>query len=425
MTTAANYVEVETKSNSSLRHKLKMMSALIILTHLMHRENKWPEFYQFNTFCIRGMVGFKIHLEQKLINPRSRILVSCQSDLEREQRKRSLFLAFLFDTLYASITNTFPSNLNFRNIYIRLPIATEAFNQATHDISIPDFEPFSYSSGLLSNHASNDNFHCLIKSTIFLDKVNIFLHESIGELLESSLSSSNQLPSFNELDKALVVHKASLPDYWDGNRSSLDILMYCAHMVAHKGIMGLHNGYFREPISRKRLIGSVRAVISPLYTLFNISFDFSRLPSFMINIYMDAFYILIAAHKSSDESTKAPIVEELGIIMKTIERISEKFPHGVVALNNINQSLRENKISLGTCSETIDERSPTAFNTSMQQISSFDITTQFGGVFDTISPSTFEIPQETSFSTSDEFSWMNLDVINDDLFSTTIIDGND
>ncbi|TIC73088.1 hypothetical protein E3Q00_03301 [Wallemia mellicola] len=426
MSAAANYLEVETKSDNSLRYKLKTISAIIILTHLMHRESKWLDLHQFNILGTRAMVSFKLHLDEKLVNSTSRLLVASQSDLEREQRKRCLFLGFLFDTMYASISNIFPSNLSSRNIYLRLPVSTEVFNQAMHDTIIPDLEPFNCSTDFLSNHYSNDNFHCLIKATILLDKVNVFLHESIGELLESSLSSSNQLPSFKKLDQALVDHKAGLPDYWDRSKNSLDILMYFAHMVVHEGIMKLHNGYFREPISRKRLMGSARAIISPFYILLNHSFDFSRLPTFVIKIYIDAFDILIAAYNNSDESVQATIVKELGIIMEVIERISEKIPHGMEALKILNQSFKRNGIPLGTHSEQGDEISPDAFNTIIQQINNFDVTAQFGeGVLDMTTPSTFDIPAEMSFSTSDEFKWMNLDDnLNDDLFSTAFIDGN-
>ncbi|TIC09185.1 hypothetical protein E3Q14_03534 [Wallemia mellicola] len=424
ISTAVNYLEVETKSNSGLKYKLKTISAMIILTHLMHRESKWPELHHFNTLGTRGLVSFKMHLDEKLIKPGSRLTISCESDLEREQRKRSLFLGFLFDTLYASITNILPSNLNSRNIYLRLPVATETFSQATYDTIIPDSEPFSCSPDLLSNHCSKDNFHCLIKSTILLDKVNVFLHESIGELLESSVSSSSQLPSFNKLDKAMIDHKARLPDYWDDNKESLDILMYFAHMVVHEGIMKLHNGYFREPTSRKRLIGTARDIVSPFYTLLNLSFDFSRLPSFVMNIYSNAFDVLIAARKYSEGSAQALIVEELGITMAVIERISEKIPHGTEALKSLSQCLKKHDIPLSTHSKLVGETSSSAFNTIMQQIDNLDVTAQLGeGVLD-MTP-TFDITPEMPFSTSDEYRWMDLDdSFNDDLFTTALINEN-
>ncbi|TIB72361.1 hypothetical protein E3Q23_03422 [Wallemia mellicola] len=425
LSTAANYLEVETKSHTSLRDKLKLISAIIILTHLMHRENKWTDLHQFNTLGTRAMVSFKLHLDEKLENPKSRLIASSQSDLEREQRKRCLFLGFLFDTIYASTTSMFPSNLNSRNIYIRLPVSTQMFNQASHDSIIPELEPFTYSSDFLSNHSSDDNFHCLIKAAILLDKVNEFLHGSIGELVESSLSSSNQLPSFNKLDKVISEHKAQLPDYWDRNKN-LDILMYFAHMIVHDGTMKLHNGYFREPTSRKRLMGTVRAIISPLYILLNLSFDFTRLPTFVISIYIDAFDILIIAHKNSDESAQAKIVKELGTIMEVIERISEKIPHGVEALKNLNQSLKKNGIPLGTHPEQVDESSLTVFNTIMQQVNNYDVTPQFGeGVLDITATSPLEIPPGMSFPTNDEFKWMNTDDnFNDAFLDTAFIDGN-
>lgn len=413
---AVRSLEVESRSDSKVSQKIKTLSAVLVMVHLMHSEMKWADLHRYIALGMRGLITLKYHIDKSLTSTRSQIL-PLKNDFDREQRKRILFVFWVFDVLFANKTGSFPSNLSSHQILLKLPTPTNHFIQASRDEHIPDTEPYLNSPNLFETHDSNDGFHCVIKATVLLDKVNQFRHNSIQDVINLNLSSAKHLASFNELDVALMHFRSHLPDFWeDLNKSLLNVDVYFAHVLSLEAVITLHNGYMREPHSKKRLMGCVRAAMSTLYSLLNSSYELTWLPTYAIELYSDSAEILIAAfNQTYDEVAKKAIRLELSTFGEALRGMQNRSPSALFALRGLNESLYENGIqSMPPTHSPVSEPI-------LQKISSFDVaapipveTDQVGGVAGGDSGVNFDITPGMSFTVSDEYRWMNLDDVFDD-----------
>ncbi|TIA94977.1 hypothetical protein E3P94_03940 [Wallemia ichthyophaga] len=415
----SRFLEEDAISDSKLSHKAKSLSAVLVLVHLMHSENKWADFHRYNALGMRGMIALKYHVEVSLTKSRSQLL-PLKNSFDREQRKRILYTFWVFDVIYANKSGSYPSNLSSHQILLKLPTPTDRFIHATSDDYIPDDEPYLNAPNLLENHDSDDGFHWVIKATALLDKVNEFRHQSILDVISNpSLKSANQLPSFSVLDMAIMRFRSRLPDCWKNlNEGKLNVDVYLAHMLSLNALITLHNGYMREQHSKKRLMGCVRAALSTAYSLLNSSFDLARLPSYAIAMYSDSAEILIAAFVSScDEVAKEAIKLELATFGDLFRCMQDRCPNALFALSRLNESLYNNGI------QPFPPTHPTEIDPILQEISNFDVAApvpleidQIGvdGDVGTSTGMNSDILPEPSFTVSDEYGLMNFDDVFDD-----------
>ncbi|TIA85896.1 hypothetical protein E3P99_03870 [Wallemia hederae] len=420
-------LEQESDSNSSVPHKVKTLSAVLVLVHLMHSENKWTDLHRYTALGMRGMVTLKFHVDQSLSNTRTQ-LVPLKNDFDREQRKRLMFSFWVFDVLYTNWSGSFPSNLSSQHILLRLPTPTNSFVHASRDDDLPETEPYLNSLGFLENHSSNDGFHLIIKSTMLLDKVNDFNHQSKQDAINLNLTSSKQLPAFNELDTALLRFRSRLPDVWEdydeGSKSKLNVDIYFAHILSLKAFVSLHNGYMRESSSKKRLMGCVRAALSTLYSLLNSSYELSWLPSYAIAFYGDSVEILIAAfNQTYDQAAKEAIKLELATFGELFRRMKKSCPSALFGERRLHELLFENGINSTPPGE------PSVMEPLLQEISSYDVAAPMPSGFDNVifgdhngvndateqfatfdaSSSGLDIPPGMSFTASDEYKFMSME----------------
>ncbi|TIA75154.1 hypothetical protein E3P91_00635 [Wallemia ichthyophaga] len=463
---ASDAIETETVSNSTLTQKAEALQALIIMSHFFHIEDRWADHYRINVMCIRGTVVLRLHLDMEM-TPNRALLAPPRNDIERECRKFTFFLAYIFDTLYSSISSTYSSNIADDEILTKLPIKTSDYDNLSPSQSIPEYNQHIDDQDFFTEHEA-DGFHFVIKSSVLLARVNRFKHVCERDVLKQGLQSANQLGSFSELDRLILRYRTSVPDSWvdsvqivDGG---LDIGIYLAHLVGIKAMMSLHSGFIHDSFSRKRLMTCARIIMSTIYRLLGTSWDLCKLPSYVVSIYNDASDILIAAYlhaaKTRDNDAAQLVMSELATIAEVYRRMSERIPVALSALSKLHNKLDMNGIEKGmggmggvgsvSTAATTTSASHTVSSSASQPTSQFDHT-HFNDAlleqlaFETIAPSPnaysafnheyiaqnhfhdFGIAPGTAFTAKDEWRWMNMegDIRDGDPFSSSFhsIDG--
>ncbi|TIC38702.1 hypothetical protein E3Q07_03769 [Wallemia mellicola] len=385
--------EDESVSRNTIEEKAKTISAILIIIYLMKTEGKAINLHRFNALGMRGLISLRFHIDQSMTNARHQ-LVPLKNSFDKEQRKRMMFLFYIFDVLYSSDHVAYPGNLSSRHILLRLPVPSEVFARATRDTIILDRGPFINSPSWFEERHM-DGFQCVIKSTILMDKVNQFLHESIQEVTNQNLSASNQLPAFGELDMLLTNHQSQLPDCWENyNGGNFNIDNYFAHVIALNALINLHNGYMQDHFSKSRLLGCVKSALSVIYSLLNTSFELSKLPAFVTSLYVGLAEILIAAYNQTNDATmRGSIKGELSTFIEVLNRMKKRIPLAFHSLQRLSNSLQRNGIFIDVGEEVI----PTSnYVPIVEHISSFDVAAP--------------MPQDTDiFNSFDitEFGWMD------------------
>ena len=307
--------------------------------------------------CIRGAIALRFHLDLEMM-PNRTLLSPPKDDIEREGRKFTFFLAFVFDTLYSSISGVYPSNISDDDIFTKLPIMTADFDALSPLQSIPEYHQHIDDRGFFTEHEA-DGFHFMIKSSVLLSRVNKFKHKSQRDVIAQGKQSANQLASFFELDSLIMTYRTSVPDSWvesvqirDGG---LDIGIYMAHMVGIKAMMSLHSGFIGEQFSRNRLLTCARSIMSTIYRLLGTSWDICKLPSYVVSIYKDASEILIAAYLQANKAREVDQAEsikmELVTIAEVYRRMSVRIPVALTALRKLHTKLAQDNIPVSISEE--------------------------------------------------------------------------
>lgn len=391
------------------------------------------------------------------MTPNRALLTPPKNDIERECRKFTFFLAYLFDTLYSSISSIYPSNIRDDEIFTKLPIKTSDYNNLTPSQSIAEYNQHIDDEHFFTEHEA-DGFHFVIKSTVLLARVNGFKHVSQRDVIRQGVQSANQLQSFAELDSLIMTYRASVPDSWGDSvqiiDGGLDIGIYLAHLVGIKAMMSLHSGFIHDQFSKKRLMSCARIIMSTIYRLLGTSWDLCKLPSYVISIYNDASDILIAAHlqstKSRDYVSAESIKLELSTIAEVYRRMSERIPVALTALRKLHNKFEQNSIPVKICEEEMEQlrmAQPVFNSQATQATSQFDHTdfndalieqlafeanttsTNTDSVFNQEYQMQYQLPNfgiapGTAFTARDEFRWMNMDESGDPFNSSShAIDG--
>ena len=220
-----------------MNRKLEMINSFLILAQFYHSEARIPELFLPVTMAIRSSLAFRLHNDDT--NCKKVFLKPPTCDLEREQRRRLFWFAYVQDQIY-SMRSGVLNNVHEDDIFVELPCTSQEYYTADIYTSIPRNNQHVYDQDFFTNHPKADGFIFMIKSSILLAKVARWRHRSAFEAKRANVQSASSLPSFKELDSLIMDYKASIPIEWSDSvqivEGGLNVEILLAHYIGARAM---------------------------------------------------------------------------------------------------------------------------------------------------------------------------------------------